>query len=234
MASTRLLQLSQKLLKNDALRPSFAHPSDALLWVTRFEKGLIGGVYAGLVASRLCSLLYHVFNRVSPSVEWALLHADLCGIACMALGSPYLFAIACRLQGPNDLYFIFFCSGMLALFLTCLTAFAYTAMVERVEGDVYACAKTSLLMLLAAVGNYPAVAIVFDSSFEPLCRAQACVAVCSFVVGYELFYRRGWPERYMANPDEARGKAWQSHVLWHLCASLGQLSYASITFLHPQ
>ena len=151
----------------------------------------MGCVYAGFVASRLCSLLYHVFNNVSPSVEWALLHVDFCGIACMAFGSPYLFATAYRLEGADDLFFLWYCSGLLVLFLTCIAAFACTATLEWTNRRSYSCVETSLLMLLAAAGNFPAVAIVFNTGLDLLCRALACAAVCSFIVGYELFYRRG-------------------------------------------
>jgi predicted membrane channel-forming protein YqfA (hemolysin III family) len=178
-----------------------------------FYKTLVCGVYAAVVISRLCSLLYHVFKCVSQRAQCVLLNIDLTGISCMALGSPWLFAVANRVNTPAESSFICFCASILILFLACHVAGA-----------------SGQLILLAAVGNYPSVVIALDPTFVVVWRVHASAALATIVIGYALFYSGRWPERNMP-PGAADAKIWNSHVLWHMSASVSQLAYVSMTFL---
>jgi hypothetical protein len=49
------------------------------------------------------------------------------------------------------------------------------------------------------------------------------------VVGYTVFYLGRFPECILP-PCAADGKIYNSHVLWHIMASLSQLRYVLKTF----
>lgn len=96
---------------------------------------LAAGVYAAVIISRLCSCAYHVYNCCSAGAGRALLLLDRAGIACMALGSPWLFALA---YGEP---------GLRAYVAALCLAFAWSA----ASGF-----SPRSLVALAALGNYPA------------------------------------------------------------------------------
>ena len=193
-----------------------------------FHKTLVCGVYAAVVISRLCSLLYHVFHCVSPRAQWMLLNLDLTGISCMALGSPWLFAVAIRVETPTESLFLVFCASVLASFVACLVTCTYSVVASDIaEGCMNI--RRSLLVFLAALGNYPSVVIALDPSFPDVWRVYAAVAMATIVLGYTVFYTKRWPECFMA-PGAADSKIWHSHVLWHMAVSVSQFAYVSMTF----
>ena len=69
-------------------------------------------------------------------------------------------------------------------------------------------------MTLAIVGNY---------------ASLGSVAMLGFVVGYTVFFIGRFPECVLS-PGAADGRIYNSHVLWHIMASLSQLRYVMKTF----
>ena len=101
-------------------------------------------LYGGIIASRLCSLVYHAFGDAAPAV---LLHVDRIGICCMAFGAPAMYEKAHTT-----------CPYMLLVALFAL------AVCTRFQ---------SPLIALAVVGNWPALRLGGAALAASLCFASA-------------------------------------------------------------
>ena len=184
---------------------------------TPFEQCLVSGVFVACICCRAGSTLTHIYNCVSLRMNQTLVYVDLIGISCMAFGSPWIYYVAngldARRGDSSDLggmrSYVLLLGGILAV---CLVTFS----------GLFASGKRPpkfwlpLLVLHAAVGNYPGLQMALDPSFPAVWRLVSLVGVMGFLVGYVVFYTLRVPERWM-KPGAADGKWWNSHVIWHVC-----------------
>jgi len=168
-----------------------------------FYQCLVIGVFLGTIVSRICSSVYHVFNCVSLRANQTLIGVDMLGICCMAFGSPWGFANANNISDPRDAAFIAYVVILSFSFASCAVAILTQSRMRQ-----------PLLVVLAVIGNVP---------------AQNLTAAMGFAVGYAVFYRGRFPECFLP-PGATDGKIYNSHVLWHILASLSQLGYVMKTF----
>ena len=174
---------------------------------------LASGVHAGVILSRLCSLVYHVYHCCSLRANQRLIYLDLIGICCMAFGSPWLYAVVYESYSFSDPGFRAYTTILTLQYACCVGLFTY-AMLSGAH-----VARQPLLVVLAATGNYPAL-----HHHDPLARW----AVALFAGGYVLFYTLRFPECAFTASD---GRIWHSHVLWHLAAAGAQLCFVVLTFV---
>ena len=168
-----------------------------------FHQILIVGVFLGTITSRICSSVYHVYNCVSLRANQRLINVDMLGICFMAFGSPWVFARANDIQSSNDVRFVAYVFVLACFFACCAAAIATQSALRQ-----------PLLVALAIVGNY---------------ASLGSTAMLGFVVGYTVFFIGRFPECVLS-PGAADGRIYNSHVLWHIMASLSQLRYVMKTF----
>ena len=121
-------------------------------------------VLFGVVASRVCSLVFHLFSETTPY----LIHLDLAGIACMAFAS----LDACEAVDCPAVYNYAMALAFCAACCGFLHDLAHRAQVPRF----------GLLIALAAFGQFP-------TAFA-LCTGHAsALALCSaaFAFGFGFF-----------------------------------------------
>ncbi len=163
-------------------------------------------VYLACITCQLCSLIYHTFNSsVSPRAARTLYCLDLAGVCCMSLGSPWLYATGVGTGGLGVYVGVLFACTAWCLFLLLRAAFR--------DQDTATCERW--IMLLSAIGNYPALA-----------RPTTAAATVTILGGYIVFYRLRFPESVF---PAARGKASASHALWHCVVFAGQLVFVNST-----
>ena len=168
-----------------------------------FYQCLIVGVFLGTITSRICSSVYHVYNCVSLRANQRLINVDMLGICFMAFGSPWVFARANGISDPADAAFVAYVAILMLAFACCVVAIATQSTMRQ-----------PLLVTLAIVGNY---------------ASLGSAAMLGFVVGYTVFFIGRFPECVLS-PGAADGRIYNSHVLWHIMASLSQLRYVMKTF----
>lgn len=204
----------------------FSHGFNSM---SSFHRVLAVGVLFSAVCCRACSCAYHTFNCTSARMNQTLINLDLMGIASMALGAPWLFAMAAGTTSPYDKGFLAYVSVLLVLFTALASQFGYRLATGRPALD-YPEAQQLLLLLLAGIGNTPALAILCTSGVSPEWFVPCLLCPALFASGYVFFYRMGFPERNM-EPGRADGMPWNSHVIWHVLSSLGQLFYVLTPFM---
>ena len=182
---------------------------------------LSAGVHLGAILSRLCSCAYHIFNCCSLRANQHLIHLDLIGICCMAFGSPWLYAVANRIEVLDDPLFLAYTALVATQFACCTGLFAYLLLSDT-DVRQWAAWRQPLLIVLAVTGNGPAVQ-VDDSDL-------AQNAVLLFLWGYVVFYTLKFPEASFTH-IAFDGHPFNSHVLWHLAAAGAQLCFVAMTFL---
>ena len=193
-----------------------------------FQMSLATGVHTGAILSRLCSCAYHVYNCCSLRANQRLIHLDLIGICCMAFGSPWLYAVANRLETLDDPGFLAY-TGILAVqFACCVGLFAYM-LLSNADINGWTKWRQPLLVVLALTGNYPVVQL--DPSLGPS-TTLARWAVFLFLWGYVVFYTLKLPEGLFTR-IAFDGSVCNSHVLWHLTAAGAQLCFVAMTLVQP-
>lgn len=173
------------------------------------------GVHLGVIVSRLCSSVYHIYNCYSLRANQRLINLDLIGICCMAFGSPYLYAIANRTDRFGDPGFLTYTGCMALQFTVCVGLFAYLLVSDSNTAHLTRL-RQPLLVLLATTGNSPVLRM--DTS----CTSPGCLAwgaAFLFAAGYVVFYTL-----------KVHAPFCSSHVLWHLTATSAQLCVVAMTF----
>lgn len=162
-------------------------------------------VFQSIVACRLCSLLFHVFNCHSLLLNQRLVYLDLAGIACNAWGCGWVGCMAGISMAPVKAAGMYFCASCaVALFQ------AKPPPMERMQ---------RMLVAMAAVGNAPCLALLGRRAGPLWLRGCLSVEMLCFAGGYYLFYCRQLVGRH-------------SHACWHVATFLGQLSFLATTQLH--
>ena len=187
--------------------------SDSFKQLSVHFRLLVIGLYLAVILSRICSGFYHVFNCVSLRANRSLIKLDQVGICCMAMGSPWFFALV------NE-------SHLGAYLCILLSAFSCCILVITTDSPLLQPA----LCFLAVIGNCPLMQIALDSVFSISLRLMSLMALCGFLLGYTLFYLGRFPECLMPM-GTADGKFWNSHVLWHVITFVSQLLCVLTTFL---
>jgi predicted membrane channel-forming protein YqfA (hemolysin III family) len=178
------------------------------------------GVHLGVIISRLFSCIYHIYNCCSLRASQRLINLDLIGIACMALGSPWLYSLANRAH--EDVGFMAY-TGVLAIFYACCVGlFAHCLFSNGVQRTEW---RQPLLIVLAIIGNYPV--IQMDASHTAYLARSAVIL---FLCGYVVFFTLKFPERCFTHIS-FDGSLLNSHVLWHMTASGAQLCFVALTFV---
>ena len=167
---------------------------------------MVTGVFIACITCQLCSAIYHVFHCVSLRATKALYNLDLAGVCCMSLGSPWLYVTA---YGTSGL--MIYTSALFSLMIACLVMLTRAT----IRNEIAACEHW--IIALSSLGNYPA-----------LHRPITTLATAAAFVGYLLFYRLHFPERFL-RPGAADGKIWSSHVLWHCAVFASQLCFVMST-----
>jgi predicted membrane channel-forming protein YqfA (hemolysin III family) len=188
------------------------------------QSSLAAGVHLGAILSRLCSCAYHIYNCCSLRANQRLIHLDHIGIGCMALGSPWLYAVAYRVHALDDPYFVAYVSVIAIQFAVCTSLCAHLLLSDA---DVHQRATwcQPLLVVLAFTGNAPV------AQMEGASATLAQSAVLLFLWGYAVFYTLRFPEAFF--PSIAfDGRMGHSHVLWHLATAGAQLCLVAMTFDH--
>jgi len=169
------------------------------------------GLLFGIMTSRICSIIYHVFNCVSLQINQTLLYVDLIGIANMAFGSPYMYAKIIGYDGLER-----YCALLFGLYMIVVGTYTYLFYRQIPYYNTVAISQ-ALIVMLGAVGNLPLLYLSeYDNTF-----VYANVSILS---GYVLFYLGRLPERFMSN-GSTDGKIYNSHVLWHCAVFASQYYY---------
>lgn len=163
---------------------------------------MVTGVFFACISCQLCSAVYHTFHCVSLRATKALYNLDLAGVCCMSFGSPWLYMTS---YGTDGLWV--YTAGLFSLMATCLCMLG----MATIRNEIAACEHW--IIALSLVGNYPA--------FH---RPATTLATAAAFVGYLLFYRLHFPERFM-RAGAVDGKIWNSHVLWHCAVFASQLCF---------
>lgn len=151
-------------------------------------------VYLACIICQSCSLIYHTFNSiVSPRTARILYTLDLAGVCCMSIGSPALYTTGIGTEGLQAYMGILFTCMSWCLFLLIKSALNDCASLSCAE---------RWIMVLSAIGNYPALA-----------RPATAAATATILAGYVVFFRL----RLLG--DVA------SHALWHCAVFAGQLGF---------
>ena len=150
-------------------------------------------VHAACIVCQLCSLAYHALNgSVSPRAARALYCLDLSGVCCMSFGSPWLYA-----TGIGTEY-----SGLYTGTLFACTAWCLFLLAEAAVLDQETARAERWILVLSAIGNFPALA-----------RPSTAVATATILAGYIVFYRLQFPSPVIG------------HALWHCAVFAGQLGF---------
>lgn len=174
------------------------------------------GLLFGIMTSKLCSIIYHVFNCVSLTMNQTLLYVDLIGIANMAFGSPYMYAKIMCVHYYNDNMFLIFCITLFSMYVITVGIYAYF-LYKQIPYYKTKMLSQTLIVILGAIGNLPVFFIrEYDNAFV--------YANISILSSYFLFYLCALPERLLAY-GATDGKLWNSHVFWHIGVFLSQYWY---------
>lgn len=200
--------------------------SDHFGYQTHFYQVLTGLVHFAIIISRACSSLYHIFNCTSLSANQKLINFDLMGICQGALGSPYFMARLLRISHPNNDAFRLYIAILSTNYAICMLTFGYL-LVSNNKNKLLKSLSITFLLLLAALGNAPLIAIGLDHSFPTKIRAFCLCGPSSLTIGY-LIYISNFPEIFF-RPGIADGKIWNSHVIWHNFVTIAQIYFMAAT-----
>lgn len=180
-------------------------------------------MFLGAIFCRVCSFCYHAFNCLSLRMHKFLAALDLVGIASNAWGVPW---VACLAFGKQAVTHSLYAKAFFILYVaTCVSSVA-AAYAGRHS------MHQRMLILLAVLGNLPSVYAVFDASSGLCMSARACLMLgpLLFASGYVAFCVCRIPEAVLP-PGTADGRVWNSHVLWHIASSAGQMCYLATPFM---
>lgn len=179
----------------------------------------VHGLLAGIVASRACSLAFHLADRRSARRARTWQAVDAFSVSCMSLGAPWMLRVA---RAPASAW---------RPFMTVLLSLVASHASAAQRG---AAAEPVLQLLVAAWGHAPAAWAAAGAAPEPVARLCA-QAVAWLGLGFLFFYTLGLPESFFFRhtPGALRGHPWHSHVLWHAAASLGQAALVRAAFVLP-
>jgi predicted membrane channel-forming protein YqfA (hemolysin III family) len=170
-------------------------------------------LYFGLITSRVCSAIYHIFNCVSTQMHNRLIYLDFIGISNMAITTPVFYL---NIVGHNEYYHVYITS-IASVYLFSLSIFVYS-MMYNVDIDKSIAYCQGLLVFMAIMTCTPMMIVGIDMQ---LCRYY--ISVACLATGF-LIYCARLPERLM-KLGAADGKIWNSHVLWHCFVSVAQYYY---------
>ena len=193
---------------------------------------LEAGVFAGIFISRLFSGLFHILNSTSLWANNNLLNVDLLGICSMAFVSPYFFVFWLKVdpeEAFDDTRFKLYCGVLYCMFGVCCVVFIsnLTWGATRLRQNL----EQVILVALAVIGNFVSVLITFDASIAWEIRVMCTAGYTSFLVGYVMFFIGNLPEALMEN-GVSDCKWWNSHVIWHVLATIGQFNYLMILVIY--
>ena len=162
-------------------------------------------VLQAIVACRMCSLLYHVFNCRSLLFSSRLAFVDLAGIACNAWGCCWVghMADTQKLAAAVCVASMYFCAACFVAVIINPLSISW---------------MQSILVLMAVAGNIPCMLVLYTGMGPAWVRACLASGMLFFASGYQLFYRKQVVGRH-------------SHACWHVATFLGQLSYLATTAL---
>ena len=170
-------------------------------------------LYFGLITSRACSAIYHIFNCLSCDIQNRLIYLDLIGISNMALSTPVIYLSVFNKVSYNDFYITF----MFSNYALSLCVFMYSMIFNVSIKNVMPYCQ-AILVFMAFIACSP---FVFVNLNMQLWNYYVSMIVLSF--GF-VIYITNFPERLM-NLGAADGRIWNSHVLWHCFVSLSQYFY---------
>lgn len=181
-------------------------------------------VLFAIVISRLCSVLYHIFQCLSIRTNNSLINFDLMGICQGALGSPYFMARLLRISDWNDNVFKIYVYILLTLYCICMFFFGYLLITNSKNSCIK---KISIynLLILATFGNAPLICIGLNNSFPITIRMYCFCGPISLTLGY-IIYLYNIPEVFLKE-GVLDGKIWNSHVIWHNFVTISQICFCS-------
>jgi len=187
----------------------------------RFHEFFLSELYLSVISSRVCSLIYHVFNCISIKMNKTLIYIDYIGIANMAFSTPWLYIITFDVESYEDTYFVLYLSCVMGAYTSCIALYLYLFMNQISTDTIHLICQYSLisLALIAAFPIYYA-AIFHDMDDGHYYRMWSSIGLTT---GY-IIYSSGFPETFLYD-GVADGKIWNSHVLWHICVSVAQYLY---------
>lgn len=188
------------------------------------------GVFAGIIACRAGSTIYHIFNCANLWASRNLIQIDLIGITFMSLVSPYFYILGDESIEADVVFnnkFIVYCYLLFGLQTICLLVFLYNLIFG--ESNRTSILRQPLLVLLAGVGNWAGARIMINNNKPTRLRVHCGIAVVGLLVGYVLCFLNQYPERLFKS-GVSDGKLWNSHVLWHLILFTGQMCFLTIPF----
>lgn len=183
-----------------------------------FYRILAKGTYVAALASRGCSLIYHIFNPLSLQVNRTLINIDYMGITCMMFGFPWIYVNALHIQSYNDDRFVIFIYGLASCFL-CISSFlvwsTYTSL--QIQQPI---------IITASIGTATSFLVLIDTNTQYIWKFHCASGTFCFLFGYIAFYRLHIPDSiYNCLP------VFYSHIFWHNIVTLGQYMFLCTTFL---
>lgn len=174
------------------------------------------GLYFGIISSRICSLIYHIFNCISLRLNQTLIYIDLIGVANMAFGSPYIFITVF----DSDKHLLKY--SVLLLFTYCITVYVYLYMFfKNIPYHKTHFISQCLIVSLGIIGNAPLFYMIYTQEYRYSEYEYASIVI---LFSYITFYLFNIPERFLCT-GASDGKLWNSHVLWHIGVSVTQYLY---------
>lgn len=172
----------------------------------------IHSLYFGVISTRTCSGIYHVFSCMSVDMHNYLLYFDMAGISNMVFGTPVLYQ---NVSGKNE--YDAYIYGIFTLYGITVITFIYCAVYQIDIAKSYTYCQ-SLLISLVAFGSIP----LWITPYTYVLH-DYYLATFFIVLGY-MFYATAIPESLMKT-GSIDGKLWNSHVIWHCMVSISQYLY---------
>ena len=198
-----------------------------------YAKLLECGVYIGVITCRGLSGIYHIFNCCDIWSNKRMIYVDQIGITSMALVSPYFYALAqdhrsvCTASESESFttYTILLMSVALLSYMTFISALVLES------DDWVVAAREPLLVTLAGIGNWAAIAVMIDGSKPTLLRTLCGSGCVVLILGYLFFFTLRIPDRFL-RAGTVDFKFWSSHVMWHYAVGISQLLYIVVPYFY--
>ena len=130
----------------------------------------------------------------------------------MSIGAPHLYELV---HGTDGL-------AQYTAILILLTTICLALLIQATLRSEVSTTCEPLILVLAAVGNYPALHL-------PIASAGMAVVLTAYILCKNLHF----PERLFPHCPAA-GTFWHSHVLWHCAVFTGQLCYITQAAARPR
>tara|TARA_Y100000389_G_scaffold146531_1_gene145254 strand:+ start:15562 stop:16362 length:801 start_codon:yes stop_codon:yes gene_type:complete len=187
--------------------------------IEKINNHYISIAYIGIIISRICSVIYHVFNCISMDMNHKLIYIDYIGITHIILGAPWLYI---NTKNKNIYIYILVC---IIGYIICITRYIYTLLYNK--NNKY---DQILLILLGFIGNYPSFIIILGKEYMIEWKINCGIGFFVFLFGFIFCYILKFPERFFII-GSSDGKFWHSHVIWHISISIAQYYFLKTTFL---